>query len=400
MDSVLKSLGDVDTPLGEYWYHVARQDQMPLAGTRRTTRVLDSLDAKFPDAASYASGALNAEIIASWLLEDPDIAHELRLVLSITDKRFYLDLSYLFSRVMKVTGEGGSTLCGCPPSAMKRHTTQAILGKLRRGPQEDQKLAAKTIADYLIARRLLVVLDLYFSMSPVERSAINDFWLAPHDVQQNETKRRGHGAEAEIADALARAGVLIVPANKATDPMGAPDPNIDLRTFAVADRVPGETFSTDIAVTDQQGNLRAMVMGLVQSSDPGQFGVDKAATNRTIRDRLDEFRGATGSSLELWGIVDGIGYSENPNGTLVPMLDAFHEFFQHNSAYKVLLAAHRIGLIGVNAVRYDESFYTQDVAEVMHHRYAASARMLRGPTEAAPAAAKEISVGRATVYLD
>lgn len=394
----LRHLGSCATPQDEYWYHVASQEQMPLAGTPRQAGVLDALDAKSPAGTAYVPGTLTREDVAQWLYEAPAIAHELRLVLSLADKRFYLDLSYLFSRNTYVGTAGPTTVCGCLPHRMRKHSTSAVLGFIARGPEERRRRAAEVVADYLVARRLLVVLDLYFSLDTTRRRAINDLWLAPHDAQQNETKRRGHGAEGEVAAALQAAGLRIEPETKATDPMGAADPNVDLETFSIAPRDAGRTVSADIGIFDGEGNLRAMVMGLVQSSDPGQFGVDKAATNREIRRRLDEYRTSTGSTLEMWGIVDGIGYAENPNGTVLPMLRHFHEFMQHNSVYKALLAASRLGLCEVAAVLYDSDFYSDVVAEQMHQRYGGTATILDDGA-APPTGTQPIRAGRATVFL-
>jgi hypothetical protein len=281
---------------------------------------------------------------------------------------------------------------------MKKHSTNAIIGYVKRGSEARRRRAAKVIAEYLTRRGLLLVLDLYFGMSRSQRVAINDLWLSPHNVQQNETKRRGHGAEAEIAQVLIDAGVSVYPPNKATDPMGAPDPNVSLETFAFADRVAGKTVSVDVAVLGGSGELKIMAMGLVQSSDPGQFGVDKAATNRAIRSTLDRYRDRTGSDLELWGIVDGIGYAENPSGTVYPMLTDFHYFVQHNSAYKAVLGAGRLGLTMPVAIEYDMTFYTERTRYQMHERYGKGVAMIEG-AQHAPAGAKPVKAGRATVWV-
>lgn len=386
-----------ETVKDEYWYHVASQDEMPLAGSARTPLALSGLDAIHPAGLPYQTGSLEESDIASWILADPDLALQLRLVLSISDKRFYLDLSYLFSRTRIAEGTD-TTVCGCLPNTMRKHSTAAIIGFVARGASARRERAAAVIADYLVHKGLLVVLDLYFGLNPEQRMAINDLWLAPHNVQQNETKRRGHGAEAEVAQALVDAGVVVFPPSKATDPMGAPDPNISLDTFAIAPRVAGQTVSVDVAVLDRDENLKAMVMGLVQSSDPGQFGVDKAATNGRIRELLDQHRRTTGSHLELWGIVDGIGYAENPNGTIYPMLRHFDHFVQHNSAYKAVLGAGRLGLVRTVAVMYDMTFYTQVTRQQMHERYGAGTVMIDDSTEA-PAGTRAITAGRATVWV-
>ena len=369
---------------------------MPLAGAARPPLALTKLDAICPPGSHYRPGSLRVSDIAAWIIQDPSLALELRLVLSISDKRFYLDLSYLLSRT--TLGEAGPTVCGCQPNTMKKHSTATILGYMARGPAARKELAATVVAEYLVNRGLLVVLDLYFPLSQMQRTAVNDLWLSPHNVQQNETKRRGHGAEAEIAQALVDAGVSIFPASKATDPMGAPDPNVSLETFEIVPRVPQETVSVDIALLKEDGALAAIVMGLVQSSDPGQFGVDKAATNGRIRTMLEEHRAVTGSALELWGIVDGIGYAENPNGTVYPMLRHFDFFVQHNSAYKAVLGAGRLGLAEPLAIMYDMTFYTDTTREQMHERWASGLSLIDDPKDA-PVATRCVIAGRASVWL-
>jgi hypothetical protein len=381
----------------EYWYHVAPQHDMPLAGAAREPLLLSRLDVIYPAGSVYRAGTLDIDAVANWIYNDPDLVSELRLVLSISDKRFYLDLSYLCSRT-RVPDMGDKTVCGCLPNTMKKHSTNALIGYVKRGSEARRRRAAWVIAEYLAGRGLIGVLDLYFGLSREQRIAINDLWLSPHNVQQNETKRRGHGAEAEIAQALLDAGAVVYPPNKATDPMGAADPNISLQTFEIVPRVAGETVSVDVAVLGKSGELKIMVMGLVQSSDPGQFGVDKAATNGRIRERLENYRRRTGSELEMWGIVDGIGYAENPNGTVYPMLRQFDYFVQHNSAYKAVLGAGRLGLATPVAISYDMAFYTEQTRDQMHGRYGSGVIMIERK-EDAPIGTRPVAAGRATVWL-
>lgn len=386
-----------ETARDEYWFHVASQEEMPLAGTARPPLALSDLDRFHPAGGNYVPGSLSRDDIKTWIRDNPQITLQLRLVLSISDKRFYLDLSYVFSR--QLIGSGSDqTVCGCLPNTMRKHSTNAILGFVARGNEARRERASQLIADYLIGKGLLVVLDLYFSLDQAQRTAINDVWLSPHNVQQNETKRRGHGAEAEVAKAFVDAGVSVFPPDKATDPMGSPDPNVSLETFKVSPRVAGQTVSVDVSVLDHGGNLAVMIMGLVQSSDPGQFGVDKAATNRAIRERLDAFRSESGSTLEFWGIVDGIGYAENPNGTVHLMLEYFDYFVQHNSAYKAVLGAGRLGLADPVAIMYDMEFYTPSTRDQMHAKYGQSVDKIDDLSQA-PVDARAVRAGRATIWV-
>ena len=154
------------------------------------------------------------------------------------------------------------------------------------------------------------------------------------------------------------AGVRLVPADKAINPMGSHDPNVDLVTMRIVPKEVG-TFSCDMVVLDEDDNIRICVQALIQSSDPGQFGVSKADTTVTARAVFDEYNRshADRPAVELWGIVDGVGYSENKAGTVNRLLHSFHENLQIKSSYKVLLGLARLGLCRVHAIALNDDFY-------------------------------------------
>lgn len=388
---VLKSLGSCATVEQEYWYHVAPQTDMPLAGEPKTFQSLEEIhDVAWPSPVTKTG-------LAEVIFETPQIVKSLRVLGALSDKRLYLDLSYLFSRIGD-PDDGKCTVCGCSPDSIKRHSTDRLISLMRKGSESRRRLLAQVVSDYLVEKDILSALNLYLQSGPDVRSDIAKLWLYPKDVQQNEAKRRGHGAEAEVASMFEHTALSITPKDKASNPMGALDPNVSKEDFEVVPHSYSDSFSTDLLVKDPNGDLVVMVMALVQSSDPGQFGVDKTKTNAEIRKRLDNYKQRSNSKLEMWGILDGVGYAENPNGTLVPMLAHFHEFIQHNSLYKVFLALHRMELVEVEAVSYDSSFYSERVAQQMHERYANREISFHyGWSDASSGSA--LSAGRARVQL-
>lgn len=399
MTKAANTLAHCSTPLEEYWMHVVPQDEMPLAGTPLIINELPQIEARFPACAtpSYISGAITVGYLAQWLKEFPELATELRMISSISDKRFYLDMSYIFSR--ELIEEGGTqTICGCLPHNMKKHSTAAITGFLRRGSEERKNRASEVMANYFLSKGTIGVVETYLSLSYSGRNDIREKWLYPKEVQQNETKRRGHGAEGEIARVLSEAGISLFPSDKATNPMGSADPNVSYEEFIISDRDSDTTFSVDIAVLDTSGKLKAMIMSLVQSSDPGQFGVDKAATNKVIRSRLNTFRSISSKDLQMWGIIDGVGYSENVKGTLIPMIESFDHFIQHNSSFKVLLLSHSLKLCNIEGIYYDPTFYSETSADEMHSKYGGNVKMIKNLNEST-CAGRMIIAGKATVWL-
>lgn len=224
-------------------------------------------------------------------------------------------------------------------------------------------------------------------------------WLLPKESQQNEAKRRGHGAEAAIARVLKAVGCRIVPEQKDTNPMGAYDPNISLSTFEISPRVVGKTFSSDIAVLNESNNVRVALMGLVQSSDPGQFGVNKSDEIVQLRAAIDAYNGERVDGLELWGLVDGVGYSENKVGTINKMLRNFHYFVQNKSAYKAPLRAHALGLCEIAAISFDDNFYSPLTKRQMTDLYVPNDVNVVDSNENPPPGCKAVLAGEATLWI-
>jgi hypothetical protein len=234
-----------------------------------------------------------------------------------------------------------------------------MLSRTRKQPAVAE-LCASLVARYFVSKGLGDILDLYARLDATDRAIIVNRLILPKEYQQNEAKRRGHGAEVELAKLLTQLGCTFFPVDKATNPMGSHDPNVNKVTFAMSLRDSSTTFSFDLVILDGQGNTRVGIQGLVQSSDPGQFGVNKFNETREIRRAMDAFNITVPQdrTVQLWGIVDGVGYSENKNGTINNMLRTFHTFVQISSLYKAALALHAIGLCSIKAIKFNSDYYS------------------------------------------
>ena len=103
--------------------------------------------------------------------------------------------------------------------------------------------------------------------------------------------------------------------------------------------------------------------------------------------------------LELWGILDGVGYSENKAGTINKMLSHFHEHVQMKSTFKIALAMHRLGLRTIRAIRFDSTFYTPASAEQMVERYVPDDVSVAWTDAAVDQIWRPLRAGKAIVYL-
>ena len=64
----------------------------------------------------------------------------------------------------------------------------------------------------------------------------------------------------------------------------------------------------------------------------------------------------------LLGSVDGVGFIENPNGTIVKMLNYFDEFVQMNTTFKIGIFLFKLGLMpNLKGIYLDDAFFDDDM---------------------------------------
>lgn len=392
-------LFDCSTPQNEYWTHVADQHELPIAPGKESVRKVSLVSELMIHVKTGGEDVNLRDELDKHLLRNPNLLDEIRLFAGISDKRLYLALSYEFSRtVIETLDATPVTLCGCMPYEMASHSTAFFKRLLRGKDPEVRALSSQVIANFLLKNGLADTLLAYGKLTKEDQERLLERLVFAKEAQQNEAKRRGHGAEAHIARVLQFAGCHLIPESKVENPMGAPDPNIDIEHLRIAPRKAGITHSCDIAVNDVTGVLQAWVVSLVQSSDPGQFGVDKSETTSTIRRLLEASNDKLVRHVELWGIVDGVGYAENKAGTINRMLASFHDFFQVKSAYKAALAAHRLGIGHISAIRFDSEFYSSNAASQMAEAYVPSDVTVLESGDKPTPSWRSLRAGMATIY--
>lgn len=248
-----------------------------------------------------------------------------------------------------------------------------------------------------MTKGVVTILQTIKSVSRDQLQVVVDSLISPKEVQQEETKRRGHGAEQQFAIILHQLGVAYIPAGKHVNPMGTQDPNVDRYTFQIADRVEGRTWSFDVIIKDANGNLKVFTQGLIHTSDPGQYGVNKSAETSLVKNDLISYNSKNDDNAELWGLVDGVGFIENPNNTIFKMLESFDYFVQMKSLYKIALRLHKLHIVRVKAIRFDMDFYSQDDADAMFEKYG-SEDIIKITDRTIPEGT-EIQAGKAWIYI-
>lgn len=374
----------------EYWFHVSNQNEIPIFGS-----VTKSIDYRLlcEVAKRFSDTAKDKEILKDIIQNDPNTIDTLRTIVGITDKRMYLELSYIFNKYCDKKGSDINIL-GESIYSLKKHTVTFFKNQISKSKNGQQIL--ERLVGYLEEHGIFHMLHILNKMEDEDVCQLVDKLLLPKEIQQEETKRRGHGAEQQLAILLKKLNVDCVPNNRHKNPMGQDDPNIDKTTFELHKKEKKKTWSMDLIIKHNNNPL-VFVQGLIHSSDPGQYGVNKSDETVLVKNDLNQYNKRNNCKKELWGLVDGVGFVENPKDTIFKMLKEFDTFVQLKSLYKAGLKLHSLGVIRIEAIRFDMSFYTEEQAEEMYQLYAASFG-IKKVTKTIPQC-REIQAGKAWLYI-
>ena len=382
-----------ETVQTEFWFHVANQDEIPIFGT-----VDKSLDipllleilSKLPSTEQGQVGYIHTII-----QNNPETVDILRTLVGVSDKRMYLELSYLFAKT-KYEASDAVNLLGKSLYELDRHPLSYFKALIH---SKDTKLATKSaeiIAKYLVERQLVDILLVLKTIKQSEIETIIEKLILPKEIQQAEAKRRGHGAEHSLALVLHQLGVFFNPKDRHINPMSSNDPNVDIETFEIVQKKKGKTFSFDLIIENRLQSPLAFLQGLIHTSDPGQYGVNKSDETVQVKRDLTKFNQKNKSNKEHWGLVDGVGFSENKRDTIDKMLTEFDCFIQLKTLYKAGLQLHKLGLVKLKGIRFDSDFYTPDEANAMFSKYGSVDIQL---VTLSIANSTEIKAGKAWLYL-
>lgn len=376
----------------EYWFHVSNQNEIPIFG--QVEKSIDT-DLLYQLAAGMPAAGKDVAYLKEKIKENVDAVDSLRTLVGITDKRMYLELSYIFNKYKKAA-DTSENILGESVYSLKKHSVSYFKTLIAKD-DEMSTVVLDVIADYLAGKGLLSILQIIKRLSPKEMNALVDNLLLPKEIQQEETKRRGHGVERELALLLHELNVSFLPVDRHNNPMGSPDPNVDMVNFELAAKKKGATWSMDL-ILKKDDAIKVLVQGLVHSSDPGQYGVNKSDETVSVKNGLDAYNAQhPGNEKELWGLVDGVGFIENPEDTIFKMLGCFDVFVQLKTLYKAALRLHQLGMVKLKAIRFDMNFYSEQEALQMFERYGArDIRLIMG--NEVPEG-REIQAGKAWIYV-
>ena len=375
----------------EYWFHVSNQNEIPIFGHAEksiNSKVIYNISRKIQ------GNSDDFEALKQIITLDPNTIDTLRTIVGVTDKRMYLELSYIFNKHrQKVNSD--TNILGESVYLLKKHTVSYFKRMINEHSETGQEVL-NIIAKYLEHRGVLSMLHVLNKMEEEEISTLIDYLLLPKEIQQEETKKRGHGAEQALALFLHNIGISFIPNQRHINPMSQDDQNVNKETFTLAPRDEKKTWSMDLIITHKE-QPRIFVQGLIHSSDPGQYGVNKSGETVSVKTGLKKHNRTAPIKKELWGLVDGVGFIENPENTIFKMIQQFDTFVQLKSLYKAGLKLHKLGLVKIKAIRFDMSFYSPKEADEMFELYG-SDDIIKITDNSIPKG-KEIPAGKAWIYI-
>ena len=381
-----------DNPQNEYWFHVAPQHEIPIAGEVEElidTEALSGLIGKFENAPT-----IEAEHLTAAINNNPDSIDILRSLVGVSDKRMYLELSYIFYKT-KFNDNDDTNILGTTLYVVNRHPLNYFKQRINDGNQQLASKSLEMISDYLIDKGILNVLNSLRTIGADQAHVLIDRLVNVKEAQQKLTKRRGHGMEQLFAQVLHELDVSFLPENKHTNPM-AHDPNVNRTTFQVQAKTPNQTWAFDIIVLSDHEPY-VFTQGLVHTSDPGQYGVNKSDETVTIKGGLTAHNQENQTNKELWGLVDGVGFTENKPNTIDKMLQEFDCFVQLKTLYKAGLQLHQLGIVNIQAIRFDMNYYSEAHATQMFEKYGSQG--IQSIYDGIVPNGKEIKAGHAWLYI-
>lgn len=385
----------------EFWYCVAPQEDLPLYKRKnissyscvRLINVVEKYKKQLKDATPKA-------IIYHIILDKPSVISDLRILVGVSDKRLYLDLTYLVNIYCSIDNK---RVVSEKREHLLKHDTKYFIRLLTSSPLKEE--LAREITKYFIKKGLIDILDTFTSLTKEQIIPIFNNLIAPKEIQQMQAKYRGHGAEQAFAKIITACGLKIIPENKDIDPMAGHDPNVDLSTMTVVQRNASNEncHSFDLIVNDNNSHIKVLIQSLIHSSDPGQYGVNKSDETIDIQKRIHAYNQLHPKhQVYLLGSVDGVGFSENPNGTIIKMLDVFDDFFQMHTLFKIPVFLQKIGMINnIKGIVFDTQYFGKNAIKHFVDTYLTPAKILNltGQSLKSINGSKIITAGKAFVIF-
>ncbi|MFM7853066.1 MAG: hypothetical protein ACKO96_14400, partial [Flammeovirgaceae bacterium] len=142
------------TPQHEFWFHVADQRDIPIAGKVDKSLDLDKLARLFKD---FCKNSDKEKFLLSAINSDSHLIDILRTLVGVSDKRMYLELSYLFAKTKSKSFPEKNILDGSFYE-LNKHPLVYFKNLIKSSDRQLAIKSANLIAQYLIDKGLVDVI--------------------------------------------------------------------------------------------------------------------------------------------------------------------------------------------------------------------------------------------------
>lgn len=163
----------------EYWFHVSNQDETPIFGCAK--RSIDS-NLLYNISRQISGDANDSDNLKRIISSNVDSIDTLRTIVGITDKRMYLELSYIFNKY-RTSINSDKNILGENVYSLKKHTV-GYFERLIKKNNSKGKEVLNIVAKYLENRGLLSILHLFSKMNLKEIQVLVDNLLLPKEIKQ------------------------------------------------------------------------------------------------------------------------------------------------------------------------------------------------------------------------
>lgn len=162
----------------EFWYCVAPQEDLPLyKGQEISSDACTKLIAlvnKYKAMVAAGSYGTTDEIINKIIIDEPSIISDMRVLVGVSDKRLYLDLTYLANFY---SDENNTRLVPEAREHLLKHDTKYFVRLLSTSPVK--KKLAREITTYFVSRGLVDILNTFSSLTTSQIEPRRFPWRSP-----------------------------------------------------------------------------------------------------------------------------------------------------------------------------------------------------------------------------
>lgn len=394
------------THLEEYSYCVSRQKDLPTFVKNSSKNsfsnfysLLDKFNTEISNYPNINNGIFK-KITTKIIVENPNYIRDIRKLIGISDKRLYLELSYIFNR------EG---FFDENKYSLTKHDTEVIINTIKgtgkyKLTQDEKVCFINTIVNYFCENDLYNIVDTFINIS--NKNSIEYIFnslINPKEQQQFLSKARGHGAEQEVAKILDVFKVNFIP-DKLNNP-SSNDLSVNLKTMDIMPNSKKDSHikSIDIIVK-KDGDIRILIPCLIHSSDPGQYGVDKFNSSViAIRELIDKYNNNLANpnkKVFLWVCSDGEGFIENKKH-YSKLLENVDMFFQMNTLFKIPLMLSKEKLISkLKGVYLDNKYFDHEMISHFKNTFKDETFIQEGSLDEYKNKYKCIKAGKAIIFFE